>query len=98
MAVLVFQTFLLFFIFVMNRSHSAGSAQRWNPRKIHLINCAMDASYGDMANEPTGKFMLILCATNIMCYLYNKMNKTMTNMFSGCLICMKISLFAFAWL
>lgn len=37
----------------LGRSHSAGSAQRWNTRKIHLINCAMDASYGDMANEPT---------------------------------------------
>ncbi|KAL5557595.1 hypothetical protein UlMin_039831 [Ulmus minor] len=40
----------------LRRSYSAGSAQRWNIRKTHLIKCAMDASFGDMSNEPTAIF------------------------------------------
>lgn len=39
-----------------NRSYWAGVTQRLNARKTHLIKCAMDASFGDMPNEPTGNF------------------------------------------
>ncbi|XP_070670922.1 protein CHAPERONE-LIKE PROTEIN OF POR1, chloroplastic-like [Malus domestica] len=38
------------------RSYWTGFAQRLCARKTHLIKFAMDASYGDMSNEPTAIF------------------------------------------
>ncbi|XP_008241788.1 PREDICTED: protein CHAPERONE-LIKE PROTEIN OF POR1, chloroplastic isoform X1 [Prunus mume] len=37
------------------RSYWTGFTQRLNARKTHLLKFAMDASYGDIPNEPTGK-------------------------------------------
>ncbi|CAN6563253.1 unnamed protein product [Malus baccata var. baccata] len=41
---------------VESRSYWNGFAQRLNARKTHLIKFAVDASYGDMSNEPTAIF------------------------------------------
>ncbi|KAM2667128.1 hypothetical protein EV2_018862 [Malus domestica] len=41
------------------RSYWTGFAQRLCARKTHLIKFAMDASYGDMSNEPTAIFSRI---------------------------------------
>ncbi|XP_061999593.1 protein CHAPERONE-LIKE PROTEIN OF POR1, chloroplastic [Rosa rugosa] len=38
------------------RSYWAGVTQRLNARKTHVIKCSMDASFGDMSNEPTAIF------------------------------------------
>ncbi|XP_030499888.2 LOW QUALITY PROTEIN: protein CHAPERONE-LIKE PROTEIN OF POR1, chloroplastic [Cannabis sativa] len=40
----------------LGRSCLAGSIQRWSMQKTHLIKCAMDASYGDMADKPSAIF------------------------------------------
>ncbi|TQD74761.1 hypothetical protein C1H46_039710 [Malus baccata] len=40
----------------VERSYWTGFAQRLNARKTHLIKFAVDASYGDMSNEPTAIF------------------------------------------
>lgn len=37
----------------LGRIYLIGSTQRWNTRKFQPFKCAMDASYGDMPNEPT---------------------------------------------
>ncbi|KAM5546718.1 hypothetical protein ABKV19_001311 [Rosa sericea] len=37
-------------------SYWAGVTQRLNARKTHVIKCAMDASFGDMSDEPTAIF------------------------------------------
>ncbi|KAH0969432.1 hypothetical protein GBA52_028700 [Prunus armeniaca] len=37
------------------RSYWTGFTQRLNARKTHLLKFAMDASYGDIPKEPTGK-------------------------------------------
>ena len=36
-------------------------------QRNHLIKCAMDSSYGDMANDPTGKiyFLRYLCLVDV---------------------------------
>ncbi|KAL5560847.1 hypothetical protein UlMin_037058 [Ulmus minor] len=47
---------LILFVSAMNIIYSTGSAQRCNIQKTHLIKCAMDASFGDMVNEPTATF------------------------------------------
>lgn len=55
-----------------NRSYWAGVTQRLNARKTHLIKCAMDASFGDMPNEPTGNFSILLvlgCCVFLQFYL-----------------------------
>lgn len=55
-----------------NRSYWAGVTQRLNARKTHLIKCAMDASFGDMSNEPTGNFSILLvlgCCVFLQFYL-----------------------------
>ncbi|KAE8701275.1 Pectin lyase-like superfamily protein isoform 1 [Hibiscus syriacus] len=38
----------------LERSRWTVSIRRWKTQKTHLINCAMDASYGDMAGESGG--------------------------------------------
>ncbi|KAM6564695.1 hypothetical protein CsatB_024693 [Cannabis sativa] len=40
----------------LGRSYLAGSIQKWSMQKTHLIKCAMDASYGDMADKPSAIF------------------------------------------
>lgn len=50
----------LCFLLQSNRSYWTGFTQRLNARKTHLLKFAMDASYGDVPNEPTGKFHLIV--------------------------------------
>ncbi|XP_062102526.1 protein CHAPERONE-LIKE PROTEIN OF POR1, chloroplastic [Humulus lupulus] len=40
----------------LGRSYLAGSIQRWSIQNTHLIKCAMDASYGDMADQPSAIF------------------------------------------
>lgn len=41
----------------LGRSYLAGSVRRWNSQqKNYLIKCAMDASYGDMADQPSAIF------------------------------------------
>ncbi|XVF15868.1 hypothetical protein REPUB_Repub09cG0193200 [Reevesia pubescens] len=38
----------------LERSSWAISIQKWKTQKTHMIKCAMDASYGDMASESAG--------------------------------------------
>lgn len=52
--------FYFCFLLQSNRSYWTGFTQRLNARKTHLLKFSMDASYGDIPNEPTGKFHLIV--------------------------------------
>lgn len=38
---------------------------RWKTQKTHLIKCAMDASYGDMASESAGN----ICCLSLVDFL-----------------------------
>lgn len=38
----------------LERSYWSGSIKRCKTQQTHLIKCAMDASFGNMANDPTG--------------------------------------------
>ncbi|XWS45514.1 hypothetical protein CRYUN_Cryun15aG0143000 [Craigia yunnanensis] len=38
----------------LERSSWTVSIRKWKTQKTHLIKCAMDASYGDMASESSG--------------------------------------------
>lgn len=55
--------FLCVFGFLkLNRSCWAGVSQRLNARRTPVIKCAMDASFGDMSDKPTGTFFFtFLC-------------------------------------
>lgn len=42
---------------VIYRTYWTGSVRRCGTQQSHLIKCAMDASYGDMSNEPPGNLL-----------------------------------------
>ncbi|KAF4383248.1 hypothetical protein F8388_009279 [Cannabis sativa] len=57
----------------LGRSYLAGSIQKWSMQKTHLIKCAMDASYGDMADKPSGynyKILVYFSFLDIVAYWY----------------------------